>query len=133
MASASVFLLPAEQSAPAHSRAHGLVTFSGDLLQRPILIELVGDFFQLGQPFLYSLEFPLLPLSILPLLGLLDGQEHPSVVSLCHRCPLSVAANILQHQRVQCLPADGVGGAAALTVVLVDPAGKAVYRPRLPS
>lgn len=64
-----------------------------------------------------------MPLDILPLLGLLGGQEHLGVVPFCHRCPPGVTANILQHQGVQRFPTDGVGGAAAFAIVLIDPAG----------
>ena len=102
---------------------HGLVAFLGDLLQRPVLVELVGDLLQLAQPFLYPPKFPPLPLGVLPLLGLFGVKEHLGVVTLCHRCPPGVTANILQHQGVQRFPTDGVGGAAAFAIVLIDPAG----------
>ncbi len=104
---------------------HGLVPFLGDFLQRPVLIELAGDLLQFAQPLLCPSEFPPLSLGILPLLGLLGDQEHLGVVPLRHRRPSGVAADVLQYQCVQRLPADGVGGAAGLAVVLIDPAGKA--------
>lgn len=107
------------------ARHHGLVLRLGDLLQRPVLIELVGDLLQFGQSFLYPPEFPPLPLGVLPLLSLLGGEEHLGIVALRHRHPPGVAADILQHQGVQRFPTDGVGGAASLAVVLVDPAGEA--------
>ena len=54
----------------------------------------------------------------------LGGDEHVHV--LLGRKPRGggVEANILQHQPVQRLPADGVGGAAGFSIIFIDPAGE---------